>query len=297
MKNTKIPEFGSARLVATLKTIDGAFCEHLRQRHYAVRTKAVYRQTMIRIAHAFARQGRDISTQCRATIERRIRLLWHGEALAPQAAFRAWLMFRGRLHIPMPRSPQRDWIDGYAHFLANVRGFCASSRRAHAARASRYLIWQFGHRALRWDRVHPKDILNYASHLQRGGLRARSVIDYLSSLRQFLRFVHLRGKCPPELARAVPAISNRGQAIRHPTLTDAQRRTLLGSFNRKSADGLRDYAMTLCMIDLGLRRIEVVRLRLGHIDWERKTLAVPPAKAGRGRILPLPRHVAAALRG
>ncbi len=50
------------------------------------------------------------------------------------------------------------------------------------------------------------------------------------------------------------------------------------------------------MIDLGLRRIEIVRLRLGDIDWAGNTLTVPPAKASRGRRLPLPRHVAAALR-
>jgi site-specific recombinase XerD len=50
------------------------------------------------------------------------------------------------------------------------------------------------------------------------------------------------------------------------------------------------------MTDLGLRRIEVVRLRTIDIDLVHNTLAVPPAKAGRGRILPLPRHVAMALR-
>jgi integrase len=54
--------------------------------------------------------------------------------------------------------------------------------------------------------------------------------------------------------------------------------------------------MALCMIDLGFRAIEVARLRLSDIDWTRKELDVPAAKASRGRRLPLPRHVAQALR-
>jgi integrase len=50
------------------------------------------------------------------------------------------------------------------------------------------------------------------------------------------------------------------------------------------------------MVDLGFRAIEVARLRLSDLDWERGELDVPAAKASRGRRLPLPRPVAQALR-
>ena len=53
--------------------------------------------------------------------------------------------------------------------------------------------------------------------------------------------------------------------------------------------------MTICMIDLGLRISEVIALRLSSVDCEQHLLIVPAVKNGRGRTLPLPRRVEAAL--
>jgi integrase/recombinase XerD len=55
--------------------------------------------------------------------------------------------------------------------------------------------------------------------------------------------------------------------------------------------------MILCMAELGLRGIETVQMRLGELDWTQMRVTVPPVKnARRGRELPLPPHVASALR-
>lgn len=42
--------------------------------------------------------------------------------------------------------------------------------------------------------------------------------------------------------------------------------------------------------------VEVARLRLSSIDWERPSFAVPADKGGRGRLLRLPQPVTSALR-
>src|SRR6267378_63540 len=42
--------------------------------------------------------------------------------------------------------------------------------------------------------------------------------------------------------------------------SDRQQRQLRHSFERTCPEGKRDYAMTLCMLDLGLRCCEVIRL-------------------------------------
>jgi len=55
---------------------------------------------------------------------------------------------------------------------------------------------------------------------------------------------------------------------RLPKAISADRVTrLLKAFDRSSATGKRDYAITRCFIDLGLRTIEVARLRLDDFDW------------------------------
>jgi site-specific recombinase XerD len=117
-----------------------------------------------------------------------------------------------------------------------------------------------------------------------------------SMLRQFFRFVHLRGACSQTLTQAVPTVADYGSHVPPEVLDDKQRRMLLDAFDREASQGSRDYARALCLVDLGLRAIEVARLRVGDIDWQRKIVAVPPAKASHGRQLPLPAHLERALR-
>ena len=62
---------------------------------------------------------------------------------------------------------------------------------------------------------------------------------------------------------------------------------LLKTFDRSSATGKRDYAITRCFIDLGLRTIEVARLRLDDFDWRQRVVRIS-GKGHRGEVLPLP---------
>ena len=81
-----------------------------------------------------------------------------------------------------------------------------------------------------------------------------------------------------------------------PVLDDPQRREFLAAFDRKSDAGRRDYALAVCWLDLGLRAMEVLWLRVADIQRSRKVLTEPPAKESAGWPLPLPRHVTLALR-
>jgi integrase len=90
---------------------------------------------------------------------------------------------------------------------------------------------------------------------------------------------------------AVPTVADYGHQRFPEVLDETQRRKFLASFNRQSDQGRRDYTLALCLIDLGLRGIEVSRLRVNDVNWNLKTLAVPAAKASPGRHLPLPAHV------
>ena len=76
----------------------------------------------------------------------------------------------------------------------------------------------------------------------------------------------------------------------------SQQRNKFLAFNRKSDEGRRDYAMAVCLIDLGLRAIEVSRLRVADINGGSRVVTVPAAKASAGRQLPLPRPVGMVLR-
>ena len=62
---------------------------------------------------------------------------------------------------------------------------------------------------------------------------------------------------------------------------------LLQAFDRGTTTGKRDYAITRCFVDLGLRTTEVAQLRLDDLDWRQGCVRI----RGKGRrvdVLPLP---------
>lgn len=195
-----------------------------------------------------------------------------------------------------PRPRWQSWIDDYVRFMETDRGLSASAQSHYGHFAERYLAWQFRRRSVDWRRVRPQDIWRYVRRLRWPGRKAQGLNSELSALRQFLRFVHLRGGSTVALAEAVPAVCGGPRSLVRPALSAEHRRQILASFERHSPEGARDYAMARCMTDLGLRCVEVARLGLHDLDWPRQVLSVPPAKNGRGRLLPMPPQVATALR-
>ena len=209
---------------------------------------------------------------------------------------RVWLRFRGKYPPVVPPAPWQHWVDDYAVFLREQRGFTPLSCSRHSRTVSRFLLWMAGRKPLDWGRVDSKIIFRYATVLRGCGLEPRGLNNRMVCLRQFLRFAHVRGVCGAAIAESVPQFSERGHVPRGDVATEQELRVFLNSFKPRSPMMARDYAMALCMLDLGLRCIEVVKLRIADIDLKNMTLSVPPAKGGRGRVLPMRARVASALR-
>jgi integrase len=114
-------------------------------------------------------------------------------------------------------------------------------------------------------------------------------------LRSFLRFLHFEGLCPKGLDLAVPTWRAWNRAKLPTVIEGGKLQRFLGSFNRSTSMGRRDYAMALCMCELGLRVSEVARLSLDDLDWRQSTLRLPQNKQRREHKLPLPGRLARAL--
>lgn len=290
---------GPARLNTDLNRIDGGFTDYLRQRHTAAFTIAFYCRFLRKVARYLAKRGRcaamlrrhDVPQIMRGCLPR-----WKASSRRTrQSGLLQWLRFTGQFHEPVPSVRWQRWLDAYEHFLRVDRALADCSRAAARRVINRYLSWQFRGRPLRWDSVQAEDLRRYAT-LRCHDLSPKSANDTLSILRQFFRFMHLRGECSPRLALAVPTVADFGHQRLPEILNEGQRRKLLAAFDRKSDQGRRDYSIAVCLIDLGLRAVEVSRLRVDNINWRLKFLTVPAAKASTGRQLPLPAQVASALR-
>ena len=109
-------------------------------------------------------------------------------------------------------------------------------------------------------------------------------------LRSLLRFLAVRGVADPGLALAVPRVARWREATipQFPSRPEVDR--LLGSCDRDSVTGARDYAVLLLLARLGLRAVEVSRLRIDDFDWRAGEVTVD-GKAHRHDRLPLPTGV------
>jgi integrase/recombinase XerD len=149
----------------------------------------------------------------------------------------------------------------------------------------------FGDKTVDPFRLAPKDVIRYVSK-RASRLTPASTKPLASSLRSYFRFLRLHGQCDEALTLAVPTSAKRRLSSLPRVLTDDEIKRLLAAFSRKTAMGRRDYAITRCLTDLGLRAGEVARLRLDDIDWRNGKLRIIGAKSRREDELPLPAAVA-----
>jgi len=294
---SRLPSKG---LAADLAVIHGDFTDYLRARNYASLTIDHYQRHLARVAgwlheqrHRPALHGLTRRIVPRLLVQVLPRHSPETRMNYRKALFH-WLRFKGRYSEPVVR-PWAPWLSGYLHFLRTHQGVGQSTVDLNEANAKAFMEWQFGTRQANWSLVQPADIWSFARHHVRG-VRPTTGKSRLGYVRRFLRFVHLKGACGPQLAAAIPKVAVGGGPRRPEVLTSQQRRKLLASFKRTTSEGKRNYAMTLCMLDLGLRAGEVIGLRLQDIDWPARRLTIPVTKTGRGRQLPLPAHILEALR-
>lgn len=126
------------------------------------------------------------------------------------------------------------------------------------------------------------------------GLSRKNAQMTASSLRSFLRFLHVQGATPVGLAPAVPAFAFRRQSGLPEPLTPAQVQALVGACDPSSPVGRRDLAIIACLLRLGLRCGEVAALALEDLDWADGTLTVH-GKGDRVDVIPLPVDVGQSL--
>jgi len=143
-------------------------------------------------------------------------------------------------------------------------------------------------------RLTPKSVISYLS--KRGScMKAGSTKVLASSLRSYFRFLRLHGRCEASLTLAVPASASWRLASLPTVLTDEEVQRLLSAFNLDTVSGRRDYAITRCLVDLGLRAQEVARLRLDDIDWRKGVVRIAGTKSRRDDELPLTSAIGAAM--
>lgn len=196
---------------------------------------------------------------------------------------------------PVPKQcPVDEILRAFDTHLEATCGAAPATRRLYTRYARGLLESRFGKGEVDLRARSPKELICFVSEQarERAPETAKAV---RTALRSFLRFAHLQGLCDGRLTAAVPRVARWRRADLPRALSDQQLAALLGSFDHATALGRRDYAMTLCLAQMGLRAGEVATLSLDAIDWRAGTLRLSRAKERRTSVLPLPAKVGRAL--
>ena len=119
-------------------------------------------------------------------------------------------------------------------------------------------------------------------------LNPTSCTQAVTAVRSFLRFLEAAGQVQPNLARAIPTVRRWNHVGLPQHLSREQSDRLIAICGEHNGKSLRDCAMVLIMVRLGMRPGEVQQLRLDDIDWSKGVLHVRNGKSRKERALPLP---------
>ena len=212
------------------------------------------------------------------------------EILNSAALFIRHLQDRGvipRSQKPMPARKARPILDEFCAWMCSHRGIANSSLDTYhttlvdlldALGDDAQAYTPYAIRAFVLERARPH-----------GLARARSIAV---ATRAFLRFLVGAGRCAPGLEYAVPGFAGWRLASVPGFLVPAEMERILAACAGDSR--LRDKAVVLLLVRLGLRASEVANLDLHQIDWRNGRLAVS-GKSRRAEWLPLTQEIGDAI--
>lgn len=186
-------------------------------------------------------------------------------------------------------------LDRFREYLVVERGLRPATVGLYLWNARLFMALGCGGEASRVGSLTAGDVARFVICVAETR-RASTVNTTVVSVRALLRWLHGTGQIATPLAQAAPWLA-RGRVSSLPrTVTPGAAELLLGSFDRSTLVGTRDFAIVTVLSRLGLRCGELVDMTVGDIDWRRGELEVR-GKGGWRDLMPLPVDVGDALAG
>jgi site-specific recombinase XerD len=185
-------------------------------------------------------------------------------------------------------------VKRYADFLRDEKGLAELSLKVYLPVAEDLLHYLEEEHGVRSVQRLDASLLR-AFLFERAQARSSACVRLLaSSLRSFLRFLHVQDEIPKDLTAAIPTVRRWAQPDIPKKLTPAEVKQVLEAPDPDTPTGRRDFAILLLLARLGLRSSEILSIELGDLHWKTGEMVIR-GKGNRQDLLPLPRDVGAAI--
>jgi integrase len=191
---------------------------------------------------------------------------------------------------PAMQKPLRD----FEQFCKDRRHLRPSSLQERLREVTLFLVYLSSERQVaRLEAIRPEDLSAFV--ISRRCFRPKTVSRIVSGVRQFLKFLTMRGILLQDLSASLPKVHVPRDA-HIPSVWEPELITrLLAVIDRSSPKGKRDYCILLLACRLGLRLGDIRDLTLDQINWDEATLEITQAKTQAPLRLPLTQEVGNAL--
>jgi site-specific recombinase XerD len=199
------------------------------------------------------------------------------------------------LPAPVAVTPAEALLGRYQQYLVAERGLAATTARGYADMVRPFLSEREKAGGLGLGQLTAAEVTAFVLATCPGRPKGSAKLT-VTALRSLLGFLHVDGLIGEPLGKAVPAVASWRLAGLPRALEPGQVAALLGSCDRRTATGLRDFAMLTLLARLGLRAGEVAALTLDDIGWRAGEITVR-GKGNRCERLPLPADAGEAITG
>lgn len=118
--------------------------------------------------------------------------------------------------------------------------------------------------------------------------RPRTLNSHLLALRRFLEFLSKEGLVPASLVEAVEYVKN-PQSLPRDIPTHQEVEKMLHVMDLSMSTGFRDRVILELVYSTGMRRQELLDLKVGDVDLAQGYVLIERGKGGKGRVVPLGR--------
>lgn len=211
------------------------------------------------------------------------------------AALTHWLREVVQPNTAPPALTRNDeLVLAFDTYLKEVAGLAPATRLIRRNEAYGFLAWIDNDKSRTLDSI---DITHLTAFIC---LRASQVAlvttaRSATSVNAFLRFLSAQGYYNFNEALRVPMPKLLHTLPNNKSMTNDELHKLLSCIDRDTSGGKRDYAITRCLSDLGIRTCEVAYITMDDINWRNKTIEINLAKTRRHHKLPIPDSLMEAL--
>ncbi len=248
------------------------YIAHVHEQGYKPRTIRYHLQLMANFNRWLIRTGRGLRDLNETAIEAFLRPLigrrtW--QAGERRALLRMLCILREARVTPQAKpaqlTPSQALAVQYRQYLAEERGCSDWTVGNYSRHIDRFLTQLFGAGPVRFERLRAQHVIAFVQ--QEAGRNGRGyILQVVTGLRSFLRFLRYRGDISTDLAAAVPPVANWQKTDLPKHLPADAVQAVLDGCDQTTAVGRRDYAILLLLARLGFGAA-----RWSHCNWRTST--------------------------